>query len=56
MKREELTQWMDSIYMTLNKLDIKSTPNNVKNLSAIYYEFERVVKLLQQESGDIGDE
>lgn len=49
MEKQEIIQWLDSIYATLNRLDIKSSPNNVKNLSAIYYEIERVVDLLGQE-------
>lgn len=51
MEKEEIVQWLNSIYATLNRLDIKSSPNNVKNLSAIYYEFERVIEMLSQEGG-----
>ena len=49
MGKQELAQLLNNIYATLNRLDIKSSPNNVKNLSAIYYEIERVVDLLRQE-------
>lgn len=49
MSKDEIGQWLNSIYNTLNMLDIKSTPNNVKYLSAIYYEFERVIDALSQE-------
>lgn len=54
MEKEEIVQWLNSIYATLNRLDIKSSPNNVKNLSAIYYEIERVIEMLSQEGEENG--
>lgn len=49
MNKEEIIQWLNTIYATLNRLDIKANPDNIKNLSAIYYEFERVINVLSQE-------
>lgn len=54
MSKEEIIQWLNTIYNTLDRLDIKSSPNNVKNLSAIYYEFERVIDVLSQEGENDG--
>lgn len=53
MNKEELIQWLNAIYITLNRLDIISTANNVKNLSAIYYEFEKVIDVLQQDNESV---
>lgn len=56
MNKLEVVQWLGSIYTTLNRLELKSTTENVKSLSAIYYEIERVIGVLQEEGESVNEQ
>lgn len=41
---------LTSIYMMLNQLEIKATPENTKILSSVYAQLENIVKEIRKEN------
>ena len=42
----DIKQSLSNVYTTLNQLDIKATSQNVKMLTGVYMEIEKIIQVL----------